>query len=233
MPQDQLISRRAFVHTLGTSAAGLLVAGGISSCGDSQPNAPEEPSRDGRIIGRVVDAGGTPQPLIGSVYLLQATGQQTGRVRSIDPFGNFDFDSVPAGNWQLRYLAPGLAYVPSQYEHPRRVTVHASETAEVDLTIERATEVDDGMIEIYIGDYFFQEQPRGRENAETVVTVGTNICWYNVGLMPHVVSGSWGESPTLLRGNNYIWTPTQPGLYAYRCSLHPTQMIATLRVTAE
>lgn len=232
MPEDQLISRRTFVHALGMSAAGVAVGGGVSSCGDAQPVA-LQPPRDGRIVGRAVDAGGIPQPLVGSVYLLHATGQQTGSVRSVDPFGNFDFDDVPEGNWQLRYHAPGVAYVPSQFEHPRRITVTAGETTKVDLTIERATEVDDGMIEIYVGDYFFQEQPSAPVNAQTTVTVGTAVCWYNVGLMPHVISGSWGDSPVLMRGNNYIWTPAQPGLYAYRCSFHPTQMIATLRVTSE
>ena len=232
MPEDQLISRRTFVHALGTSAAGLLVAGGASSCGDAQPAAVEAP-RDGRIVGRAIDAAGTPQPLVGSVYLLRSSGQQTGSIRNVDPFGNFDFDDVPEGNYQLRFHSPGVAYVPSQFEHPRRITVTAGETTKVDLTIERATEVDDGMIEIYIGDYFFQEQPSGHENAQTTVSVGTTICWYNVGQMPHVISGSWGDSPVLMRGNNYIWTPTQAGLYAYRCSFHPTQMIATVRVTSE
>jgi hypothetical protein len=209
----------------------VLVAG-VSSCDGAQPSALPQ-SRDGRIVGRAIDAGGTPQPLVGSIYLLYSTGQQTGSIRSVDPFGSFDFDDVPEGSWQLRFHAPGVAYVPSQYENPRRISVTAGETTKVDLTIERTAEPDDGMIEIYIGDYFFQEQPRGRENAETVVKVGTDVCWYNVGTMPHVVSGSWGNSPVLMPGNNYIWTPTQSGLYAYRCSFHSTQMIATLRVTSE
>ena len=232
MPEDQLISRRRFVSTLGASAAGLFVAGGVSSCGGAEATKPEAPN-DGRLLGRVLDAGGTPQAVAGTIYLLHPTGQQTGRTRLVDPFGGFDFDDVPAGNWQVRFHSAGVAYVPSQYEHPRRVTVRAGETTEVDLTIERAADVDDGMIEIYVGDNFFQEQPIGPMNAETVVTVGTAVCWYNVGSMPHVVSGSWGDSPLLARGGNYIWTPTKPGLYAYRCSLHPTQMIATLRVTAD
>jgi len=182
-------------------------------------------------VGRVIDAGGTPQPLIGTLYLLYPSGQQTGRTRIVDPFGNFDFDGVQAGSWQLRFHSAGVAYVPAQYEHPKRVVVSEGETTAVDLTIEHADDVDDGMIEIYVGDYFFQEQPLGKVNAETVVTVGTAICWYNVGTMPHVIDGSWGESPILAHGSNYIWRPTQPGLYAYRCSFHPTQMIATLRVT--
>jgi plastocyanin len=232
LPQDQLISRRAFVTKLGTSAAGLLVAGGVSGCSSSEPSEPEA-ARTGTITGRVLDAAGNLQPLSGTIYLLQATGQQSGRTRIVDPFGKFDFDDVPEGNWQIRFHSPGVAYVPSQFEHPRRVAVLSKQITEVDLTIERTAEIDDGMIEIYAGDFFFQEQPYGKENAETVVRVGTAVCWYNVGLMPHVVSGSWGDSPVLARGANYIWTPTKPGLYAYRCSYHPTQMIATLRVVAE
>ena len=232
MPEDQLITRRSFVTKLGTSAAGLFVAGGVSTCGDARPSEPEPP-RAGLVKGRVLDAGGTPQPLSGTIYLMYATGQQTGRTRIVDPFGLFDFDDVPAGDWQLRFHSPGFAYVPSQYEQPRRVSVRAGETTSVDLTIERTADVDDGMIEIYVGDYFFQEQPRGKENGETVVKLGTAVCWYNVGLTPHVIAGSWGDSPVLQKGANYIWTPSTPGLFTYRCSYHPSQMIATLRVTAE
>jgi plastocyanin len=232
LPEDQLISRRTFVSRVGASAAGLVVAGGLSGCGEAKPTGPAPPLT-GTLAGRVLDAGGNPQPLSGTIYLLHATGQQSGQTRIVDPFGKFDFTEVPVGDWQLRFQAPGVAYVPPQYEHPRRVSVRAKETTEVDLTIERTAEVDDGMIEIYVGDYFFQEQPQGKENAQTVVKVGTAICWYNVGLMPHVISGSWGESPVLARGGNYIWTPTNAGLYAYRCSYHSAQMIATLRVVAD
>jgi plastocyanin len=226
--EDQLISRRTFVSTLATSA-GLIVTGGVAACGADNATEPEGP-RNGRVLGRVLDAGGTPQPLVGTVYLLYPTGLQTGRVRIVDPFGGFDFEDVAPGNWQLRFSAPGIAYVPSQFEHPRRFSVRGGTDAVVDLTIERAEPVDDGMIEIYVGDYFFQEQPSGKPNAETMVTVGTAICWYNVGLTPHIINGSWGNSPMLEKGGNYIWTPAQPGLYTYRCSYHPTHMIATLRV---
>jgi plastocyanin len=229
LPEAQLISRRTFVASLGTSAAGLYLAGGVSGCGAADSTEPAL-SRDGRISGRVLDASGAPQPLLGTVYLLTPTGQQTGRLRNVDPFGGFDFGDVPPGNWQVRFHAAGVAYVPPTFQHPRRVIVREGEKVSVDLTVERAAEVDDGMIEIYIGDYFFQEQPNGKENAETVIKLGTEVCWYNVGLMPHVISGSWGESPVLARAGNFVWKPPAPGLYAYRCSFHPTSMIATLRV---
>jgi hypothetical protein len=66
----------------------------------------------------VIDAGGTPQPLVGTVYLLYVTGLQTGRVRIVD------------------------------------------------LTVEHSESVHDG-IEIYVGDFFFQEQPNAKTNTET------------------------------------------------------------------
>jgi len=229
--EDQLISRRTFVSTLAASA-GLVMTGGVTACGADRGTAPGQP-RNGRVLGRVLDMGGTPQPLIGTLYLLYPTGLQTGRVRIVDPFGGFEFEDVPPGDWQLRFSAPGIAYVPEQFEHPRRFSVQAGTDAVVDLTIERAEPVDDAMIEIYVGDYFFQEQPNGKQNSETIVTVGTAICWYNVGLTPHIINGSWGNSPVLEKGGNYIWTPAQPGLYAYRCSYHPTHMIATIRAVAE
>jgi plastocyanin len=231
VPEDQLISRRRFVSTLAAST-GLIVTGGVAACGADMAAEPEKP-RNGRVLGRVLDGGGTPQPLIGTVYLLYPTGLQSGRVRIVDPFGGFDFEDVPPGDWQLRFSAPGIAYVPAQFEHPRRFIVQAGIDAVVDLTVERAEPVDDGMIEIYVGDYFFQEQPNGKQNAETIVVVGTAICWYNVGLTPHIIAGSWGNSPVLEKGGNYIWTPAETGLYTYRCSYHPTHMIATVRVVEE
>jgi len=89
------------------------------------------------------------------------------------------------------------------------------------------------MMEIYVGDYFFQEQPYGKENAEAVVKLGKPVCWYNVGLGPHTVTGGpWVDSGRLERTGNYIWVPDRVGVFGYRCSVHPSQMIATLRVTA-
>ena len=60
---------------------------------------------------------------------------------------------------------------------------------------------------------------------------GINVCWYNVGLSVHTVTGGpWVDSGDMQRTQAYLWTATQKGLFAYRCRYHAPQMQATLRI---
>ena len=82
------------------------------------------------------------------------------------------------------------------------------------------------MIEIYIGEYFFQAQPLAAPNSETVVKMGTPVCWYNVGLAQHTATGGPWDSGALNRTDSYIWVPDRIGVFPYTCRFHGTQMIA-------
>jgi plastocyanin len=67
------------------------------------------------------------------------------------------------------------------------------------------------------------------------VTAGTKVTWTNHDDVPHtVVSTDQGEkfrSRALDTDESYSFTFTQPGTYAYFCSVHP-RMTATVVVTA-
>jgi plastocyanin len=225
VPQRQL-GRREFVAALGLAAAGL-----IEGCSRAdRVAAPKAPT--GRIEGTIVDSGGSRQPSLGRILLMYSSGQQTGRFVDVDATGRFAMADVTPGNWQLRFHAPGIAYVPEVYEHPRHVTVAEHATTTVQFIVEHGWEDGAEMIEIYLGDYFFQEQPLGRENAETVVKLGVPVCWYNVGSSQHTVTGPWWDSGVLERTGSFIWVPDRIGTFPYFCKFHRSQMIATLRVTA-
>ena len=221
------ISRRRFVASLGASAAASL---GVSAlgCSTKEVTLPPPPSR--RITGDVVDTTGANQPSLGRLLLMYENGLQTGRSVDVDPAGRFTFTDVPAGNWQLRYHAPGAAFVPEIYPHPIRISVRADETTNVHVIVEHGWEDGEPMIEIYAGDYFFQEQPSGKENSETIVKLGVPVCWYNVGLVHHRITGPFWTSPDLDRTASFIWVPDRTGVFPYTCTFHQTQMIATLRV---
>jgi plastocyanin len=64
-------------------------------------------------------------------------------------------------------------------------------------------------------------------------TVGTKLTWTNAGPSNHTVTandGSFDSGPIQLNGS-FSFTPTKPGTYAYRCTIHPT-MSGTLVVRA-
>jgi plastocyanin len=220
------ISRREFVGALCASAA---AAGGLAAaCAGESSVAPSQSY--GEIVGDVVDLGGVPQASLGKIFLMFQTGQQTGRTADVDPAGRFIFKDVAPGRWQLRFHAPGVAYVPEELPHPVPVQVSENQVASVRITIERGWEDGVPMIEVYVGDYFFQEQPFGHENGETIVKIGTPVCWYNVGQGPHTVTGPFWDSGTMERTASYIWVPDRTGVFPYTCNFHKTQMIASLRV---
>lgn len=65
------------------------------------------------------------------------------------------------------------------------------------------------------------------------IEVGTTVVWTNHDSAPHnVISTDGGplSSPTLQTGESYSYTFTEPGTYAYYCSIHP-DMTGTITVT--
>jgi len=214
----------------GLTAGGALL-GGTLSCGSAGP-AEVSTTTTGSIEGEIFDAVGARQPSLGRIYLMYSNGAQTGRWVDVDPAGRFLLTDVAAGDWQLRFHAPGIAYVPEIYQHPVRVTLHAKEKVDVRIIVERGWEDGAEMKEIYLGDYFFQEQPSGRENGVTTVKIGVPVCWYNVGSVQHRIVGPRWDSGVLERAGSFIWVPDRVGDFPYYCAFHRTAMIATLSVVA-
>jgi plastocyanin len=220
------LTRREFLVLSAASGAAMSLG-----CGGAR-DITKPLAESSTIVGDVVDLLGTPQAGLGTIYLMYENGLQTGRSSSVDAAGRFSFTNVPPGAWQVRFYAPGVAYVPEEAANPVRVTLTNGQTASVRFAIERGWEDGAPMVEIYIGDDFFQEQPLGAPNAETVVKIGTPICWYNVGLMEHTTTGGFWNSGPMRRTDSFIWVPDRTGVFPYTCAFHKTQMIASLRVPA-
>jgi len=64
-----------------------------------------------------------------------------------------------------------------------------------------------------------------------VVRKGTRITWTNRDDIPHTIveNSRLFRSNVLDTGENFTFTPTQPGTYKYYCSIHP-RMTAELMV---
>jgi len=225
-PPRHCLTRREFLIASAAGSAGALLA-----CSGVHDITKPGPST-GTIVGDVVNELGAPQAGLGKIYLMYDSGLQTGRSATVDASGAFKFEGVPEGSWQVRFYAPGVAYVPEELANPVPVQIKAGQTLSVRFEIELGWEDGAPMIEIYIGDYFFQEQPLGAPNAETVVKIGVPICWYNVGLMQHTTTGGFWDSGPLNKTEAYIWVPDRTGVFPYTCKLHQTQMIASLRITS-
>jgi len=229
------MSRREFIRLLGGSAGGVLVGGSLVSCGGNDGTAPgQSTAAKGRIEGTVVDSQGTPQPSLGRIFLIYSSGKMTGRYVDVDPAGRFAFADVDPGDWQIRFDAPRVAEVDEGQgaENPLRLTIEAGRTTAIRIPIVRVAS-DDTEIEIYIGDYMFYEVPFGAEGGTATVKLGTSVCWYNVGLQVHnVTGGPWITSGDLNRADNFIWKADTIGTFPYRCTHHQPQMTATLVVTA-
>jgi hypothetical protein len=71
--------------------------------------------------------------------------------------------------------------------------------------------------------------------ASLTVHVGDTVTWTNRDQAPHDVTTTAGpvsvHSPTLTTGQSWTYTFTQPGSYAYICSIHP-DMKAQITVLA-
>jgi hypothetical protein len=219
-------SRRAFLRAAG--AAALAAAGGVA-CGGEGAVAPR-PADTGDIDGMVTSVQGVPQGGFGTLILMYPSGQHVGITVSPDAQGRFRFAGLPAGDYQVRFQAAGEAIVPEPYQHPFKVTVTPGRATPLAVRILRGRFAQN-QVEIYCGDDFYQRQPDGPENGETVVPLGTVVCWYNVGRKVHTVTGGpWDDSGDLQRTQSYIWVASVPGVHAYRCVHNQPGMRATLRV---
>jgi hypothetical protein len=225
-----VVDRRRFITGVGAAVAGFVLVGVAESCGagvvtDIVAGA------TGLVGGTVVDLKGTPQG-IGRVYLLQKNGFNSGAFADVDASGKFDFGAVAEGAYLLRYWGSNRADVPEPMPNPVRITVAANAPAHVQFHVQVGASPNPDQ-EIYAGDFFFQQQPTGPANGTTVVTLGTLVCWYNVGQVNHTATGGpWGDSGPIAPDGNFMWTANKIGTFPYRCNFHGTQMIATLQVVA-
>jgi hypothetical protein len=225
-----LSSRRDFFWVAGVTVVSLgAMLTGCSSDGGTSPTTPLL-STKGTLDGLLVNVQGTPQGNFGTLILMYPTGQHVGMTIAPDANGKFGLADLPAGDYQLRFQAAGQAIVPEPYQHPIKFAIDAGKTTQLTVRIQRGSFAQN-QVEIYCGDDFFQAQPDGPENGETIVPVGTVVCWYNVGRKVHTVTGGpWNDSGDLQRTQSYIWVATVPGVHAYRCTYNQPGMRATLRV---
>jgi len=69
--------------------------------------------------------------------------------------------------------------------------------------------------------------------AELEIAAGTTVTWTNVGQVPHTATAEdeTFDTGVLGRGKSGSYTFEEPGTYPYVCTLHPTDMRATVIVT--
>ncbi len=69
--------------------------------------------------------------------------------------------------------------------------------------------------------------------AELEIAAGTTVTWTNVGQVPHTATAEdeTFDTGVLGRGKSGSYTFEEPGTYPYVCTLHPTDMKATVVVT--
>lgn len=228
----QPMSRREFLGVAGVLgvATTAAIVGACSSGARGVTVASTTVS--GSISGQVTDLQGVPQPSMGTMILMYGSGQQVGIRATPDANGRFAFTQVAPGNYQVRFDAPHKAIIPDPFENPIRFDVAAGKDTFVPVRMQSG-DYTQNLVEIYIGEGFFQQQPDGLENADVVVSVGTNLCWYNVDTQVHTVTGGpWGDSGDLQTSQAYFWTATQAGNFGYRCKYHQPREQAVLRVTA-
>lgn len=184
----------------------------------------------GQVDGVVVNLQGVPQGNFGTLILMYPSGQHVGMTVTPDAQGRFRFASLPPGDYQLRFQAAGEAIVPEPYQHPLKFSVEPGRTTPLTVRVQRGT-FPQNQLEIYCGDDFYQCQPDGPENGETLVKLGTLVCWYNVGRKVHTITGGpWNDSGDLQKTQAYVWVATIPGVHAYYCKYNQPGMRATLRV---
>lgn len=221
---DPDIGRRRFVRRLGAGLtgglAGLSLPGLLTACGDS--TSPAGPGGTGAIAGRVVTGSGEPASGVGEVLLVREDGLTLNTRDQVGTDGTWKIPDIPAGEWQVRYWGSGRGHViHDRVDNPQPVTVRAGETARVRFVVEVGPHHNHGMVQIYVGDDFFQEQPLGEPNAPVRVPKGHDVCWYNTSKMEHeVVGGPWDTSGVMEYLDSFIWTADQTGEFPYQCPSH-------------
>jgi len=223
------LSRRQFLQTAATGATVAAVSGSLLSCTSGVRDIVALVGR-GSLRGQVVDALGAPQPSLGRLTLMYESGLRTGAYADTDATGVFTFTNLVPGNYQVRFDAPGVAHMIEEVPVP--AAVRSGEVTALQVHAQRGPDETDE-VQIYIGDYFYQAQPFGVENGETVLKLGVKACWYNVGQLVHSVTGGpWAESGDMGRPASFMWVADRVGVFGYRCRYHPDRMQGTLRVTA-
>jgi plastocyanin len=223
------LTRREFLSVCGSgiAAAGVSAAGLAAACGGDHVSEPIASS--GTVRGTVTDLAGKPQA-VGRIYLLLASGLNQNIFADVSASGTFDLGSIPVGAYQLRFWGGTQASVPEPLANPVLINVSADAPTVVQFRIEVGAP-DETVQEIYAGDYFFQQQPFGEPNAMVTVKAGVIVCWYNVGLHNHTVTGGpWGDSGTIGKAEEFMWTANQLGTFGYRCNFHNPLMQAIVRV---
>lgn len=71
-----------------------------------------------------------------------------------------------------------------------------------------------GQVTIDILDFAFAE-------ATLTIPAGTTVTWVNQGVVPHTVTGPFGDSGALLAGESFSFTFGQAGTFDYVCQFHP------------
>lgn len=223
-----IFTRRDFLWTASTRLAATgLAAAGIGGCGGGEHIT--SVAATGRVRGTVTDLQGAPQS-IGRIYLLLDTGLSQNIFADVDAKGTFDLGDIPVGKYQLRFWGGDQASVPEPLVNPVPITVTTDVVTVVPFQIVRGTP-DETVHEIYVGDFFFQDQPFGEPNATVVVKLGVTVCWYNVGSTDHTVTGGpWGDSGPFSRTEEFEWDADQVGTFGYRCRFHNPQMQSILQV---
>lgn len=225
------LTRRRFLSTVGAAVAGASLLQLAEGCAGTPSDALVPASPKGLVRGTVVDAGGTPRG-VGRIYLLQKSGYNSGIYADVDATGHFEFRDLSEGDYLLRFWGSNQASVPEPLPNPLRIAVAAGLPVVVRFQVVLGQDPDEANErEIYIGDFFFQEQPIGPSNGVVTVKVGTLLCWYNVGRTLHnVAGGPWGDSGPIGLDGNFMWKADRVGTFPYRCTYHGTQMIATLEI---
>lgn len=58
--------------------------------------------------------------------------------------------------------------------------------------------------------------------ASVEISSGDTVKWTNMDSAPHIIKGSNFESGSIAKGDTYEFVFTEPGVYDYICSIHPS-----------